>query len=76
LWCWSFGDWYGEFAGAEGGGVEEDLAGVADAGAIFQDAEQFLPADVRAVLFEDLSALRSHMGVEGLLGVLGGKLLH
>ena len=67
------GSGLGALARLQRGGVEGDLAGVADAGAVFENALQLVPADARAVFLKYLRAPGGDMGAQGLPGVIGCK---
>ena len=51
-----------EFPATQGRSVKGNLTGVADTRPVLKHPEQFLPANVRAVLLEDLRALGSAIG--------------
>ncbi|HYW81606.1 MAG TPA: hypothetical protein VFB30_00005, partial [Spirochaetia bacterium] len=63
----------GALALLERGGVKDDLAGVSGAGAVFEDALQFVPANARSVFFKNLRAPGGHVLAQGLSGIVGCK---
>src|ERR1039458_2463161 len=69
-----FGGGMRELAQIQRPGVKNDLARVADTGAVFENPKQFLPADVRAVLCPNLPALHGYVPIERLPGVFSGEL--
>lgn len=57
----------------ERGGVEHDLARVANARAVGEDPLEGSPARVGPEFLEDFAPLGRDMGIEGLAGIVGGE---